>query len=107
MTTGRDTRAARNVVQHPEMTLLVGGEAGNPEPLLRLRATATCHPGLPPFRVLARFAAKYYLSPAAVAVELRHARQWGYRNRYYAQAPGGPGHLRVVPTAAELLAQPA
>jgi len=106
MTTGRETRAARNVVQHPEVTVFLGGEAGDSAPAVKLRATARCHPGFPPWRVLARLAAKYYLGPAALAVELRHARLWGLRSRYYAQVPGGAAYLRILPGAAELLPRP-
>jgi len=106
MTTGRETRAARNIARHPEVTILLGGEGARRDTVLRLRGTATCHAGLPPWRVLLRIAAKYYLAPGALAVELRHAAQWGLRARYYAQVPGGAGYLRIVPTAAEILPQP-
>ncbi len=86
------------------MTLLVSGErAGRPNRVLRLWATATCHRGLPPWRVLLRIVAEYYASPRALAVELRHMRKWPLRRRYYGQTKGGPGHLQVVPTSGEFL----
>lgn len=106
MTTGLETRAARNVARHPEVTILLGGEGERRDAALRIRGTATRHAGLPPWRVLARIAAKYYVAPGALAVELRNAGKWGLRARYYAQVPGGAGHLRVMPTAAEILQRP-
>jgi hypothetical protein len=49
VTTGYDTRLARNVARRPEVTLLGWGEArGCPGEALRLRARATRHAGLPP-----------------------------------------------------------
>ncbi len=107
ITTGASTWAGRNVAQHPEVALLFGGEATTPaDRFLRLRGTATCHQGFPPLRVLLRIAAKYYLSPGALAVELRNAAKWGVRMRYYAGVSGGPGYIRVVPTAAAFLSPP-
>jgi hypothetical protein len=106
MTTGQQTWAARNIVRHPNVAILFGGEDARRDSVLRLHGTASCHAGLPPWRVLARIALKYYVAPSALAVELRHAAQWSLRARYYAQAPGGAGHLRIVPTAAEMLAIP-
>jgi hypothetical protein len=73
------------------------------EHVLWLRGTATCYHGLPSWRVLVRVATKYYVAPGALRVELAHAGQWRLRQRYYAQVKGGVGHLRVVPTAGELL----
>jgi hypothetical protein len=106
ITTGPDTWAARNVAAHPVVTLLFGGErAGRRDRFLRLRGEATRHRGLPAWPVLLRIAAKYYVAPAALAIELRHAARWGLRARYYAQ--GGAGYLRVVPTTAELVPVPA
>jgi hypothetical protein len=106
MTTGFETWAARNIARHPEVTVLVGGEGKHRDTVVRLRGNASRHPGLPAWRVLARIAAKYYLSPGALAVELPNATRWGLRARYYAQVPGRPGHLRIVPTAAEVLQRP-
>ena len=106
MTTGLETRAARNIVRHPEVTVLLGGEPPHGRTALRLRGTATRHAGLPSWRVLARIAYKFYLSPAALAVELPNAARWRLRARYYAEVPGGAGHLRIVPSAAEILPRP-
>ncbi len=102
-----DTWAGKNVAQHPEVALLFSGErAGRPHEILRLRGTATRHRGLPSWRVLLRFALKYYVSPRALPVELRHARKWRLRALYYARLKGGAGHIQVVPGAGELLARP-
>jgi hypothetical protein len=107
LTTGPATWAGRNVVNDPQVELLFSGErVGSPDRFLRLRGTATCHHGLPPWRVLLRIAAKYYVSPRALAVELRNARKWGLRQRLYGQVKGGFGYLRVVPDAVEFLARP-
>jgi len=107
LTTGTGTRAARNVEQTPEVALLLTGERlARPDQTLRLRGTATIQPGLPPWRVLLRIAAKYYAAPGALAVELSNATKWGLRARYYAQVKGGAGHLRVVPTGGEILTRP-
>ena len=104
ITTGTESLTGRNVARHPEMTLLFSGErTGRTDRVLRLRATATVQRGLPPWRVLLRIAAKYYLSPRGMRVELRHRRLWGIRKRYYQGVKGGPGHLRIVPTTAEFL----
>jgi hypothetical protein len=107
ITTGPGTWAGRNVVVHPEVMLLfdVGSRAAVNH-VLRLRGVATCHHGLPGWRVLARIAAKYYLSPAALRVELRNARKWRLRSLYYGQAKGGFGYIRVLPSTAELLPRP-
>jgi hypothetical protein len=104
--TGAESWTSRNVSRHPEMALLFSGEgAGRTDRVLRLRGTATCYRGLPSWRVLLRMVAKYYLSPRALRVELRRIRRWRLRTRYYGQATGGPGHLRVVPTRAEFLSR--
>lgn len=105
--TGAGSWTSRNVSRHGEIVLLFSAErAGRTDRVLRLRGTATSRPGMPPWPVLLRFAAKYYASPRALRVELRHFRKWPLRTRYYGQAKGGPGHLRVVPTSAEFLSQP-
>jgi hypothetical protein len=107
MTTGPGTRAARNVVAHPEVTLLFSPERGDPcDRLLRLHGIATVEHGLPSWGVLARVAAKYYLAPGALAVEVRHVHLWRLRQRMYGQVKGGFGHLRVVPSGAEFLPRP-
>jgi hypothetical protein len=107
LTTGTGSRAGRNIVQHPQVALLFSGErSGQRTELLRLRGKATCHSGLPSWQVLLRVAAKYYVSPRALLVELRNAGKWPLRARYYGQVKGGVGYLRVVPTGAEFLALP-
>ena len=107
VTTGAQSWAGRNIAGHPEVTLLFGGERGMaPERILRLRGRGTCANGFPPWRVLARVAAKYYIAPRALLVELRHMALWGLRMRYYGGVRGGPGYLRIVPTSAEFLRQP-
>jgi len=107
ITTGVESRAGRNIARHGAVVLLFSGEHLNAPPrCLRLRGTATCHRGLPSWRILWRVAAKYYLSPRALFVELRNADKWRLRLRYYGQVAGGAGYIRVVPTAAEFLAWP-
>jgi hypothetical protein len=102
LTTGPETRAGRNVVGHPQVTLLFHGERR----VLRMRGTGTCHRGVPSWRVLLRAAAKYYVGPRALPGELRNASRWTLRWRYYGQLKGGLGYLRVVPGAAALLPRP-
>ena len=59
LTTGLATRAARNVVHHPEVRVLLLGEGmGAGAGILRVQGTAARHAGLPPWRVLLRIAAK-------------------------------------------------
>jgi hypothetical protein len=106
VTTGLDTRLARNVSRQPEVTLLPWGEARRrPGGALRLRARASCHAGLPPWAVLLRIAARY-LAPGALASELGNVTRWLLRARYYAQVGGGPGHVRLVPLNAEVIPAP-
>jgi nitroimidazol reductase NimA-like FMN-containing flavoprotein (pyridoxamine 5'-phosphate oxidase superfamily) len=107
LTTGPGTRVGRNVDRQPAVTLLLRGERlRQQERMLRLHGTATCHRGLPSWRVLLRIAAKYYVSPAALAVELPNAARWRLRVLYYQQLKGGVGHLRIVPRSAEFLRRP-
>jgi hypothetical protein len=107
ITTGAESWTSRNVARHPQMALLFTGETlGRSDRILRLRGTATFRPGLPPWRVLLRIAAKYHASPRALRVELRNCFKWRLRMRYYKHVKGGAGHLRVVPTAAEFLPRP-
>jgi hypothetical protein len=107
ITTGPQTWAGRNVVQHPDVALLFNeGRRGRSDAVLRLRGVATCHHGLPSWRVLLRVAVKYYLSAGALRVELRNARRWRLRRWYYGQTEGGFGYLRVVPTAADFVPRP-
>lgn len=104
ITTGPGTRAGKNVTCHPEMAMLFRGERNQrATQVLRLRGTATCHFGLPAWRVLLRIAAKYYASPRALRVELPNARRWRLRRLYYGQVKGGFGYIRVVPTDFEFL----
>jgi predicted pyridoxine 5'-phosphate oxidase superfamily flavin-nucleotide-binding protein len=103
-TTGQATLAARNAKSFPEIAVLCDGEAGGPrERILRLRGRAVVHGEMPGFRVLARFALKYYLG--GFASELRHARQWRLRQRYYAQ--GEIAVIDFVPESAEWVQRPA
>lgn len=104
-TTAATTVAARNITAEPRVTILLDGEtAGRSGFVLRVRGTAEVHPGLPPLGVLARFAAKYYLSPRALRSEIAHANRWRLRIRYYAQSD--PVWLSVEPTTAELIPAP-
>jgi predicted pyridoxine 5'-phosphate oxidase superfamily flavin-nucleotide-binding protein len=107
LTTGLATRAATNLAHTPDVALLLVGEhlarAGD---TLRLRGTATRQGGLPPLRILLRIAAKYYIAPGGLASELANVSRWRLRALYYAQVRGGAGHLRIVPTGAELLRRP-
>jgi F420H(2)-dependent biliverdin reductase len=103
--TAATTVAARNVAAEPRVTVLLDGEtAGRSEFVLRLRATAVIHRGLPPLGVLARFGVKYYLSPRGLRSELSHTGRWRLRTRYYAQSDAV--WLTVEPTAAELIPVP-
>jgi hypothetical protein len=105
--TGMRSWAGRNVTANGEITLLFGGERGMvPGRFVRLRGRATTVPGLPPWPVMVRLAARYYVAPGALPVELRHARQWRLRLRYYGASSGNAGHVRVVPTSVELLDPP-
>ena len=107
ITTGPQTWAGKNIQAHPEVSLLFSGErVRRSHHVLRLRGTATVHHGLPPWPVLLRVAAKYYVSPRALPVELRNARKWRLRQLYYGQVKGGFGYIRVVPTGGEFLREP-
>ncbi|MFI5367366.1 MAG: pyridoxamine 5'-phosphate oxidase family protein [Candidatus Binatia bacterium] len=107
ITTGPESRAGKNITQHAAVALLFSGERGDlSAPVLRLRGTASCHRGLPSWRVLLRIAAKYYVAPRALSVELRNARKWRLRTLYYGQLKGGFGYLRVVPTDGDFLPRP-
>lgn len=107
LTTGTGTWAARNVAQHSEVTLLLTGEGlARSDGALRLHGTATINSGLPPWRVLLRIAAKYYVAPSGLATELPNVTKWGLRARYYAQVKGGAGYLHLVPTGGEILHRP-
>lgn len=98
--TGQATLAARNAKACPGIAVLLDGEAAGPRShVLRLRGRAAVHDRMPSWRVLARFGAKYYLG--GLASELRHARLWGVRRRYYAQAQAAV--IDFVPESAEWL----
>jgi hypothetical protein len=71
-----------------------------------LRFEKSPYPFTPAETLPARVAAKYYIAPRALLVELRHMALWGLRMRYYRGVPGGPGYLRIMPTSAEFLRQP-
>jgi hypothetical protein len=107
-TTGPESRAGKNVARHPEVGLLFAGErTDETRRLLRARGNATRHHGLPPWRVLVRIAVKYYVSPRALRVELRNARRFGLRRRYYGQGAGGLGYLRIAVSGFDLVPRPA
>jgi hypothetical protein len=103
-TTAATSRVVRNVATHPAVAMLLHGDRdGRRDRVLLLRGSATVHHALPSWRVLAKFALKYYLSPRGALSELRHAVQWPLRLLYYADARGGPAHLRIDPTAGEIV----
>lgn len=106
--TGAETWAGKNVAQHPAVTLLFrAGASSRTNQVLRMRGAATCHRGFPSWPVLLRVAAKYYLGRGrGLGVELRNAARWRLRQRYYAQAKGGPGHIVVIPESCEFLNTP-
>jgi hypothetical protein len=97
------SRAAGNVATHPAVTMLLHGDRdGRRDRVLLLRGSATVHHAFPSWRVLMKLGLKYHLSPRGALSELRHAAQWPLRLPYYADAHGGPAHLRIVPTAGEI-----
>jgi len=103
--TGASTLAARNAVVEPRVQLLLDAEtAGRSRYLLCLGGVAVVRDGLPPLRVLARFATRYYLHPRGLAVELAHVRQWPLRSRYYGQSSAA--WIAIEPTSAELVRRP-
>jgi hypothetical protein len=105
LVTGLGTRAIRNVAHDPAVVLLLHGElGGGPRRVLRVRGTARVRVGVPSWASLLRMARKYYLSPAAVASELRHVAQWMLRIRYDAQST--PAHLEIAPETMEFLDGP-
>jgi len=99
-TTAASSITVRNVEANGEaLLLLYPGRAGGDEHTLRLRGRATVRRGRLPLGVVLAMARKYYLSPAALASELGHARLWSLRARYYAHAE--PALLEFTPEAAE------
>jgi predicted pyridoxine 5'-phosphate oxidase superfamily flavin-nucleotide-binding protein len=104
-TTAATTLAARNIAADPRVTILLNAERdGQSDYALSLRGIAEVHHGLPPARVMARFAAKYYLSRGGLLSELGHAKLWRLRWRYYAQSD--PVWLAIEPKSAELTRVP-
>ncbi len=102
ITTGMQSRAGRNIATNPAVVLLFTGErleAGGHA--LRMHGIASGRVGLPPARVLARIAWKYYASPLALRSEIANMTRWRLRLRYYGQLT--PGYLEVLPQSAELV----
>jgi hypothetical protein len=103
--TAAHTVAVRNVRADGRVSVLLDAERAGPSSMvLRLWGRATVQDRLPSPAVVARMAAKYYLTPRGARVELAHARQWALRLRYYRQADGVV--LAVEPTSAELVDVP-
>ncbi len=104
-TTSAASVTVRNLdVDGAASVLLYDGVDESAPRLLRLRGRATARRGPLPFGVIARMAAKYYASPAGLAVELAHARLWPLRMRYYAQ--GEAALLDFVPADAAFVPRP-
>ena len=104
-TTSAASVTVRNVdADGAASVLLYDGVDESATRLLRLRGRATARRGRLPFGVVARMAAKYYASPAGLAVELAHARLWPLRMRYYAQSEAAL--LDFVPEVAEFVPRP-
>ncbi len=93
--TGSGSLAVRNIDANPDVVALFHAENSSRENrVLRLRGRATWSRRRPPPRLLLRFARKYYLCAGGLRSELRHVRQWGLRQRYYAQG-GDPALIEV------------
>lgn len=97
-TTSASSWTARNVAGSPQVALLLGGEGRDNANRLLVRGYARAVPGLPPPRVLARIAWRYYLQPRFAAVELNHIRLWQLRMRYYGQSQAA--HIVITPRTA-------
>ncbi|WP_143447820.1 pyridoxamine 5'-phosphate oxidase family protein [Kineosporia sp. R_H_3] len=107
VTSGGSSWAGRNVTTHPDVTLLLGGERGRADRRrLLVEGTAVVRSGLPPLRTATALAARYYLAPHELATELRHLPRWRFRQAYYAQHGGEPGHLEVAVRRARFVRQP-
>jgi Pyridoxamine 5'-phosphate oxidase len=103
--TGAGAMTVRNLRADPQVALLCDADRGPREDrVLRLRGRATLHDGYPSWRVLAQFGLKYYLAPGGLRCELRHARRWSLRQRYYAGSR--PAVVEIAPESAEWLARP-
>ncbi|MGD1283518.1 pyridoxamine 5'-phosphate oxidase family protein [Mycobacterium seoulense] len=85
-TTSASSWTVRNVVATSQVALLFGGEGRDDPGRLLVRGYARAVRGAPPAAVTARMAWRYYLRPEFATVELRHARLWALRLRYYLQS---------------------
>ncbi len=85
-TTSASSWTVRNVVATSQVALLFGGEGREDPSRLLVCGYAQAVRGAPPPAVTARIAWLYYLRPEFAAVELRHARLWALRLRYYLQS---------------------
>ena len=97
-TTSASSWTVRNVAAAPQVALLLGGEGRDTAGRLLVRGYARAFRGIPPVRVLARIAWRYYLDPRFAAVELSHIRQWALRVRYYSQSQAA--FVVITPEAA-------
>ncbi len=97
-TTSGSSWTARNVAASPQVALLLGGEDRDNTNRLLVRGHARAIPGIPPPRVLARIAWRYYLQPRFAAVELNHIQLWALRMRYYGQSQ--PAYIVITPQTA-------
>lgn len=108
LTTAAQSLTARNLRRDPRVTLIVDASRTAPGRLgtrsLRLTGTAEVVDGLPPWPVMIRLAAKYYLDPRCAVVEVRHFRRWRLRSRYY--AAGQAVWISVKPVRAEIVPLP-
>lgn len=103
-TTGAATLAARNAAADPHVAVLLDAEAGGHSAhVLRLHGRAVVHRGLPPLRVLAEMARKYYVG--GFWSEIAHSAQWDLRRRYYAQSEAVS--IEITPERGDLLRHPA
>ena len=97
-TTSASSWTVRNVVATSRVALLFGGE-GREDPVGScVRGYARAVRGAPPPAVTARIAWLYYLRPEFAAVELRHARLWALRLRYYLQSRAA--YIVITPQSA-------
>jgi len=96
--TAASSWTVRNVLAHPKVGILLGGERGRHHGRLLVCGRADAVTGLPPAAVLARTAWRYYLQPEFATVELSHIGLWVRRMRYYSQAQ--PAHVVITPQSA-------
>lgn len=97
-TTSASSWTVRNVVDSPQVTLLLGGEGRDNADRLVVRGIARAVRGTPSAAVLAGIAWRYYLQPQFAAVELSHLRLWALRMRYYRQSRAA--YVVITPQAA-------